>query len=361
MNDHFELAKDQGAGFRGKLEPRHVFISHAHADRDLATSLGVLLNDAFSGVVQGFASSDPGPTGGIMPGDQWFSQIEARLSEAESIWVLATSTSIARPWIYWEAGIGRALCPRGVVVLRVAIAAADVPSPLNKFQIYDGLDVNSVSSLLHKVGAQIGMTLADVLVNECATSWIESAKGHKPLPEEQDVRGIISAERLDRMEYILTRFEGIAASMPSSSFAPNITAGTEAQPRARRDIASVAEMQARISETRRDVVGTPEAIYYSLQDLGRALNGSPSDTTFSVGTLDRDGDVPITATRGGQVAVIWYRPGEGAIESDLTEISRRAGQIVREIADVATAESKASSSSAVSESLSEDESVSSQQ
>ena len=137
----------QGAVAR-PVPPRSVFVSHSHADRKLASGLQLLIEEAYSGIVTPFVSSDPGPTGGIMPGDEWFVRIGMALRDAEAVWVIATPTAISRPWVYWEAGIGRALCPGGVIVIRVSLSPEEIPSPLSAFQSYDGGDDQDVASLL---------------------------------------------------------------------------------------------------------------------------------------------------------------------------------------------------------------------
>jgi len=197
------------------VEQRTIFVSHSHADRALASQLQRLVETVFSGIVKVFASSDRGPAGGIMPGgDEWYSQIEANLRKAEAVWVLATPASITRPWIYWEAGTGRATCPRGLVVVRVGLASNQILSPLSNFQSYDGLDTESVAELLNKVAHQVGMTLAPVLVDAPVKSWVEGASKHQPEQGDDEGAPNMTPERLDRLEAAISRLEAVAAFRP---------------------------------------------------------------------------------------------------------------------------------------------------
>lgn len=97
-----------------------VFISHAYSDAKFASALVDLLGDVFSGLLKAFVSSDPSPTGGILPGEEWYARIHEQLQACEAVWVIATPTSITRPWLYWEAGLGKAVCPSGIVVVSLA-------------------------------------------------------------------------------------------------------------------------------------------------------------------------------------------------------------------------------------------------
>jgi len=100
--------KDSTAAENGPK--RLIFLSHAVADRKLADALKAAALAAYSGVVDVFASSDTSVGGGLKPGDEWFATIHEHLQIAEAVWVLATPTSLKHPWLYWEAGIGQAVC-----------------------------------------------------------------------------------------------------------------------------------------------------------------------------------------------------------------------------------------------------------
>jgi len=265
---------------KGKLEHRLVFVSHSHADRELASALSEMISTVFSGVVETFVSSDPGPTGGIMPGDQWYGQVETKLCQAEAVWVLATPASVKSPWIYWEAGIGRALCPKGLVVLRVKLGASDIPSPLDTFQSFDGLQSAQVGELLGKVGNQIAMSPPIVLIDSGAQAWVAIARDYEPVQENVNQLPTIAPERLDRLDAAIARLEGVWQDRSS---------------------VDLDERMQRILQ----VVGTPELIYRSLGGFVRAIERVPADTVLEATHIDRDGDLSITAHRGGQIVRIY--------------------------------------------------------
>lgn len=311
--------ESQGEG-KGKVEPRLVFVSHSHADRNLAAALGSLVETVFSGVVKAFVSSDPGPTGGIMPGEQWFSQIEGNLRQAEAVWVLATPTSITRPWIYWEAGIGRAICSKGVVVLRAGLAPAQVPSPLNSFQSYDGLDRGEVAQLVSKVANQIGMTLPQVLTEASAKTWVEAAEHHQPLVRE-DVEEVptLTPERLDRLDAAIARLEAVS-----------ILPATERRARTARQRTADRHIQAG-----RDMLGSiPHAVHKELEELVEVVEREPSETTFEVTGIDPDGDAVIVATSHGETATMYLHSSQLPLVEDREELPDRTRRLLTEVARV---------------------------
>ncbi|MCJ7492384.1 MAG: toll/interleukin-1 receptor domain-containing protein [Dehalococcoidia bacterium] len=272
------------------VEQRTIFVSHSHADRSLASQLQALVETVFSGVVKVFASSDRGPTGGIMPGgDEWYSQIEAGLRKAEAVWVLATPASITRPWIYWEAGTGRAVCPRGLVILRAGLNSTQIPSPLNNFQTYDGLVAESVGELLNKVAHQIGMTLAPVLVDSSVKSWVEAAANHQPEQSDDEGAPNLTPERLDRLEAIISRLEAMAVIGP---YRGSLRDFVRAYPTADNDI-----------EARHD---EPEGTYraMSFDSLVELVERLPNDAQLGPVSVNADGETTISGVhKGGRFAI----------------------------------------------------------
>lgn len=304
------------------VEQRTVFVSHSHADRALASQLQKLVETVFSGVVKVFASSDRGPAGGIMPGgDEWYSQIEANLRGAEAVWVLATPGSITRPWIYWEAGTGRAICPRGLVVLRVGLTGNQVPSPLNNFQSYDGLALESVVELLGKVAHQIGMTLAPVLVDTPVKVWVEAAGKHQP--EQGDEPGVpnLTPERLDRIEAAIARLE--AMTMPS------------ARPIETDRLLSELVARDRPWKDEKQRPHSRETYVSSLKTLASIIDGLPADSEFAgmSQTPDLARMTFLFPTGGGRVLIV---PASELLgEPAGVKMSARGAQVLSQILTVA--------------------------
>jgi hypothetical protein len=344
------------------LWPRTVFVSHAVADRKLATSLGHLIEEAFSAILGYYASSDPSPSGGLQPGDEWYAEIHARLRSADSVWVLATTESISHPWLYWEAGIGRALCPHGVVVLRVGVKGADIPSPLSAYQSYDALALGDtgIDTLLGKVANQLGMKLTPALVGDCTERWLAAAKVHTP--ELGTVGQTLGPEQVDRIEGLIGRLEGAVQRIPGLAAAPttglttdwfSAMAGGEARTyrsraerreeratRSAQRLARAATEATRAEEIRRQGAvfksGKKPGILNSQEQFLEVVNQNPT-LSYSVLPFDSDGDLPIDASDGTTTVRFWLR-GEwvdaidSIVETDgaTTRILEDISQRVRE-------------------------------
>lgn len=284
-----------------KAHTRRVFISHAHADRELGTALSKLLEHAFSGTVEPYFSSDPSPGGGIQPGDEWYSRIHEKLAESESVWVLATMGSISRPWLYWEAGIGRAVCPGGIVVLRVGIKQEEVPSPLSAYQSYDGLSVTEggVSELLGKIGEQIGLNVQDAWLKTCAAEFVKAAKEHRPNDDEKAGEPRLAPEDVSRIDGLVNRLEVVARRIESAR-----------QGELDEEESAVARTKRAKQERRRKrvrVTGSPSLIYGSPEEL-LELVARLRDADIKVrNELDDEGDVVIEIERGGETVRIYLR------------------------------------------------------
>lgn len=301
-----------------KHESRLVFVSHTHADRELALALKGLIDTAFSGIVTGYTSSDPGPTGGITPGKEWYSQIESRLREAEAVWVLATPASITRPWIYWEAGAGKALCPHGVVVVRVNLKTAEVPSPLNNFQSYDGVRDNEIIELLGKVAAQVKMNLAKVLTDDCARTWLSSVQKYEPLQEDSSQAPELTPERLDRLDAAITRLESM---------------GTTPQLRSTRTLPRRVITPADLVDPEEEVFGDAEQEYTSFSRLLRVIETAPEDSELEVDRIDNDGDLLILGRRGPHAGTVWLtKSALGEIDPNRAKTARAVRLFKRAVA-----------------------------
>lgn len=307
---------------QGPLQERLIFVSHSHADRELALAVKTLVEAAYSRLVTPFVSSDPGPTGGLMPGNEWFASIEEKLRKAEAVWVLATPLSVTRPWIYWEAGVGRALCPKGVVVVRVGLAEEKVPSPLNTFQSYDGLSSDEMTSLIGKVAAQIGMTLEPVLLEDCSKKWLERAQSHTPVTSEATEQPELLPERLDRLDAVVTRLEALESrtseqSEPESDAAATRPGPDETRERNRRD--------------RLALFGKPQVLYRSVADFVFTIESAPQATIFSATSVDKDGDIPVKGQTEDRFAHIFL---VGSTFGDLPDASSDSKKVADLLDDI---------------------------
>lgn len=324
MATEAESSKNQQPPGRGKVETRTVFISHAHADRKLADQLRELIETALSGVVKGYTSSDPTPTGGLMPGDEWYSEIHAHLASAEAVWVLATHVSIERPWIYWEAGIGKATCPGAVVVLRVGLSPTEVVGPLSNFQSYDGLKEESVRELVGKVGAQIGMTIPRLLIDALAKNWVEAAAKHEPETEGQTPAPKLLPEQLSQFDSSIARLESAIDSLRTPR-------QVEARLPARVRVAAEERDQRKRRALGDVLVNFEGKIFYDVEEFINHVAAVPEDAALEFDEIDSDRDALVVA-RSGDSAVRFYLSSGALVDLVLpADAPSRTRALVRSI------------------------------
>jgi hypothetical protein len=305
------------------IQARKVFVSHSHADKAIAELLGNLLDDTFSGLLTPFFSSDPSPTGGIRPGEDWYQRIHGELSAAEAVWVVATKASIASPWVYWEAGLGRALCPRGIVVLRIGLAANEVHSPLSAYQSYDGMVIKNdgLVDLLGKLGADLGMRLPAKWIESCVEEFVGKVAA---LPPSKPVLSepVVSPEQLGRVDAVVARLEAIALTLNGG---PGRLAERNLPP---------------FASARFRLLGA-EQNRYSLDELLAAIERAAPTTRFDVMLIDADGDVSIAVTDDELVpratAFISVSPDGVALKKAERQTIGRAKTLVQAIRRVCAA------------------------
>lgn len=117
------------------IPPGGVFISHVHEDRSIADAFSVLIQDVTAGSVPTYSSSATSGDQGIKYGTEWFQWIRARVDAADHVVAILTPNSVGRPWILFEAGLGKAAASGSVFGLAVgmSVAAASV-GPFAVFQ-----------------------------------------------------------------------------------------------------------------------------------------------------------------------------------------------------------------------------------
>ena len=133
-----------------------IFISHAHADRDLAMKLVTLLKNALGlrGAQDVFCSSREGA--GVTPGAEIREEVVQQIKSASSLIVLVTPLSVGSPWLWFEAG--------------ARIAAESQPDPLfavpaDRFKTLPGVvgdrrgvsldNANEIHELVSEVARQL--------------------------------------------------------------------------------------------------------------------------------------------------------------------------------------------------------------
>lgn len=178
-----------------------IFISHTHADKEIADAINQAVESLFGkDTVQVVYSTKKGGEAGIPHGEDWFDWIVAQVSGADVALVLLTPGSIQKPWLLWEAGAveGVALAgqasggqaaavpgekrPRKVRPLLFHLRSSDIPSPFHRLQMINGDKQEDVEPFLLDLIDQFQGTLKPARLVEAGTrlestvkTYIESA------------------------------------------------------------------------------------------------------------------------------------------------------------------------------------------
>ena len=129
-----------------------VFLSHTQFDSDLAIHLKKVLKVAFSDV-DVFVSSDPTD---LPPGVKWPQTIQDALKEAQVLVILATRRSLARPWVWFEAGTFWFSNRRIMPICFGDIRKEELPSPLRDLQAVQANDANELRELFDSISSATG-------------------------------------------------------------------------------------------------------------------------------------------------------------------------------------------------------------
>jgi len=130
-----------------------VFLSHSHADHEVARAFKKLIEDCFPGHIEVKASSSAPSEGGIAVGSNWLDWIHNQVRGSKFTAVLLTPNSINKPWIMWETGAvsGISLAtrePSSVMPIIYRLSMEQVPSPLQYLQAARGEDRESMKRVL---------------------------------------------------------------------------------------------------------------------------------------------------------------------------------------------------------------------
>ena len=310
MTSQLADQRDGDARSRRPFDHRQVFLSHSHSDRRLSDALQALVTSVYSGLVEVFTTADASPSGGLQPGDEWYARVHAELAKSESVWVLATKTSVTRPWLYWEAGLGRAICPGGVVVLRVGLSVSEIPPPLSALQSYDGLDdgPNGVSTMLTKIADGVGMTIDIETIAGPIRRWLTYAREHEPDVATNDGQPMLAPEQVDRVEQAIAKLERMAHRPLRTTIG-----------------------------ARSEWMDTWVGKIFLLPDLDRVVASAPRSVVFEFAGFDSDGDARLTAIAHGRASEAYLDDGEVTGESVLSDLHPRARRLVAQIREAVRA------------------------
>lgn len=133
-----------------------VFISHTHADAEIAHALSEAIESLFGDLIITSYSTKKELEGGIKPGEEWFRWIVDRVRAANVAVILLTPASTQKPWVLWEAGAvyGAGIASadpnaRKVRPLVFKLSGSQVPSPFAGIEAVDGQERSGIERFLN--------------------------------------------------------------------------------------------------------------------------------------------------------------------------------------------------------------------
>ncbi len=162
-----------------------VFISHVHEDRAIADAFSTLVGDVTAGTVPTYASSSTSPLEGIQYGDEWFQWIRSKVESADHVVAILTPRSVGKPWILFEAGLGKASTNSTMFGLAVGMSVADASvGPFGVFQ-NSSAEKLSLIKLCDQLTASTPVEPRPAVVERMVDIFLETVSGI--VPEEEPV------------------------------------------------------------------------------------------------------------------------------------------------------------------------------
>jgi hypothetical protein len=127
-----------------------VFISHITTEKEVAIAFKELIERAFLGMIEVFVSSDPNS---IAMGGRWLDSITDGLKRCIIEIVIASPTSVNRPWINFEAGAGWVRDISVIPLCHSGMTPSTLPAPLSSLQsalATDAIHLERVITVLAK-------------------------------------------------------------------------------------------------------------------------------------------------------------------------------------------------------------------
>lgn len=131
-------------------ESKKVFISYIADERIEAEQAKEFLKKTFGKDIEVFLSSS---WESIQPGEDWFSKIEEAVASADLMLLLASSSSISRPWISFEVGAAWISKKKVIPVCYKGMVPNALPDPIKRLQAIDINAQNPAESLSKLVEA----------------------------------------------------------------------------------------------------------------------------------------------------------------------------------------------------------------
>jgi hypothetical protein len=133
-----------------------VFMSFIHEEESTATATRSFLKEILGDSIDTFQSSDQNA---IYAGEDWMARIFAELKDAKVLLSMLSPTSIARPWINFEAGAAWTRDAKVIPICFGGLKIANLPKPYSSLQ---GIEIDTrdgahymVSSIAHHLGLPI--------------------------------------------------------------------------------------------------------------------------------------------------------------------------------------------------------------
>lgn len=136
-----------------------VFISHITEEKDIAIALKNLLETSFLNAVEFFVSSDDKS---IPMGADWLQTVKDNLTNCISEIVIASSTSIGRVWIGFEAGAVWIQGKPVIALCHSGITKNQLPPPLGHLQGADANNEADLKRIIENVAKQLGLSTPTV-------------------------------------------------------------------------------------------------------------------------------------------------------------------------------------------------------
>jgi hypothetical protein len=142
-----------------KMQKPLVFISHITTEKEIAVAFKALVEEAFLGMVEVFVSSDPNS---IAMGGRWLDSITYGLKKCVIEIVVASRTSVSRPWINFEAGAGWVRDIAVIPLCHSGMTPSRLPAPLSSLQAAIATDVAHLQRVCEVIAKAIGCKMPEM-------------------------------------------------------------------------------------------------------------------------------------------------------------------------------------------------------
>jgi hypothetical protein len=132
-----------------------VFISHITEEKKIALSFQGLVETCFLNMIEVFVSSD---AKSITPGSPWLDEIKGALKRCSVEIILASPTSVKRPWVNWEGGAGWIKDIPVIPLCHSGMTPAKLPPPLSALRGATATELAELEMIFPVLAEAIGAT-----------------------------------------------------------------------------------------------------------------------------------------------------------------------------------------------------------